>query len=245
MARDTADDWEKIGATEPWYGVLSAPEFLSQNLTEEGKNAFYAQGAAEMALVANLLREKFPPFAPKIGVDFGSGLGRLAFPMAQMCDHVVGLDVSPSMRKEASVQAKIRKVGNIAFHAAIPDGLRVDWINSYIVFQHILPRTGYYLLRNLLSSLAIGGHVSIQITYAHDKRGLADVDRDIHAWRFDGETLTVLENQDYEQGRMSMYDYDLNRVFRVFTSAGIGDMHIRNTDHGGVHGFWIFGRRDT
>ena len=65
MARDTAADWEKIGNTEPWYGVLSAPEFLTKNLTEEVKTTFYAQGVSEMVTITNILREKFAPFARK------------------------------------------------------------------------------------------------------------------------------------------------------------------------------------
>jgi hypothetical protein len=33
MHRDTAVDWKTIGATEPWYGVLSTEKFLKSNLT--------------------------------------------------------------------------------------------------------------------------------------------------------------------------------------------------------------------
>lgn len=171
MARDTAADWEQIGATEPWYGVLSAPEFLSANLTDEIKDKFYGHGVSDMSMIMSILEAKFSPFPPKTGADFGSGLGRLVFPMASVCDHVYGIDISPAMRAESAVQANARGLKNVEFVPALPDGVTVDWINSYIVFQHILPRTGYELLRGLLSRLVVGGHVSIQLTFAHNRRG--------------------------------------------------------------------------
>jgi len=110
-------------------------------------------------MIMSILEAKFSPFAQKTGADFGSGLGRLVFPMASVCDHVYGIDISPAMRAESAVQANARGLKNVEFVPALPDGVTVDWINSYIVFQHILPRTGYELLRGLLSRLVIGGHV--------------------------------------------------------------------------------------
>ena len=244
MARDTGVDWQAIAATEPWYGVLSAPEFLKRNLTSDAQEMFYAQGRSEMAEVVNVLETNFAPFQPKVGVDFGSGLGRLAIPMASICQNVWGLDVAPAMCEEATRQARARGVRqHVDFRLDLPEGVAVDWINSYIVFQHILPRTGYSLIQRLLERLNLGGHASVQFTFAHDLRDNVTLLRDMTSWRFDGETLTVLEDKSYEAGHMSMYDYDLNKVLMIFARAGVRDIHLRHTDHGGVHGFWVFGRR--
>jgi trans-aconitate methyltransferase len=243
MARDTSVDWESIGETEPWFGVLSAPEFLQKNLTEATKNKFYDQGRQEMAEVMDTLRTHFPPFEPKVGADFGSGLGRLTFPMSTQCETVYGIDLARGMREEAGRQAEARGFANVSFVPALPGDVSVDWINSYIVLQHILPRTGYELLKNLLATLNVRGHVSIQVTYAHDIRDTSTLLRDILSWRFDGETMTTIEEQGYAPGQMSMYDYDMNKVLMLAARAGIRELFLRHTDHGGVHGFWIFGRK--
>lgn len=243
MARDTSADWEAIGAKEPWFGVLSAPEFLQQNLTEEAKNKFYELGRRDVAEVVDTLQTHFPPFAPKIGADFGSGLGRLTFAMATHCESVYGIDLSRGMRDEAAHQAETRGFANVSFVPSLPSDVSVDWINSYIVMQHILPRTGYDILRNLLASLNPRGHVSIQVTFAHDIRDTSTLLRDILSWRFDGETMTTIEERGYAPGEMSMYDYDMNKVLMLAARAGIRELFLRHTDHGGVHGFWIFGRK--
>ncbi|WP_375459154.1 class I SAM-dependent methyltransferase [uncultured Enterovirga sp.] len=243
MPRDTAEDWKRLGQEEPWWGVLSAPEFLKANLTAEAKERFYAQGRQEMAWVVETLQQHFGPVAPQIGADFGSGLGRLTFPMAALCETAHGIDISEGMRSEAGRQAQARGLGNVSFSEELAPGVMVDWINSYIVFQHILPRIGYGIVAGLLDRLRPAGLVSLQFTFAHDLRDRNTLIRDLRAWRFDGETLTTLESNDYAVGEMSMYDYDLNRLLMIFARAGIRDVFLRHTDHGGVHGFWIFGRK--
>jgi len=242
MARGTEEDWKAIGEVEPWWGVLSAPKFLSASLTEETIEEFYAQGADEMAWVISQLKVADPGFKPIAGLDFGSGLGRLSFPMAAMCETVVGIDVSPGMRAEAERQRKLRSVPNVTFSETVPDA-GFDWINSYIVFQHILPATGYQIIRQLLSRLNPGGWTSLQLTFAHDHRDLVSLQRDTFAFRYDGETATCLEFNETKIGDMSMYDYDMNKVLFMFVRAGISKIQLAHTDHGGVHGFWIFGKK--
>jgi SAM-dependent methyltransferase len=242
--RNAADDWKVIGASEPWYGVLSAPEFLKANITEEAKERFYQQGQSEIDAVAASLRKQHPDFAPRIGLDFGTGLGRQAFPMAKICYHVYGLDISPDMLAEASRQATARNAANVTFCHSLPENLNVDWINTFIVMQHIPPRIGYQILNDLLNRLNVGGFTSIHLTYAHDSRyGGTTMDRDIYAVRYDGETMTVLEENTSPVGQQSMFDYDLNKILFMFTRKGVSQLYLEATDHGGNHGFWILGRK--
>ncbi len=243
MARDTAEDWKAIGAGEPWYGVLAAPEFLSANITEAAKDAFYAQGVDEIRWVVDRIRSFDPNFSPSSGLDFGSGLGRLSFAMSSFSSSVFGVDVSPDMIAEAEKQKSLRGYSNVHFGQSIPDGRKFDWINSYIVLQHILPRSGYRIIESLLSSLSVGGWTSIQLTFAHDHRDITSLLRDNYAYQYDGEVANILEFKEAPIGDVSMYDYDLNKVLFMFIRAGIDSLNLADTDHGGAHGFWIFGRR--
>jgi len=243
MARDTEDDWKSIADSEPWFGVLSAPKFLSANLTEQAKADFYAQGVGEIDWVLSHIRAEDPEFSPRVGLDFGSGLGRLSFAMASACEQVIGVDIAPGMRAEAERQRAQRGIHNVQFLEALPQGQSFDWLNSYIVLQHIVPAKGYEILRELLGSLAPGGWTSIQLTFAHDYRDLTSLQRDTYAFAYDGERAVALEFKDTPLGEMSMYDYDMNKVLFIFARAGIGTIKLVHTDHGGVHGFWIFAKR--
>lgn len=243
MARDTRIDWEAIGSSEPWFGVLSAPKFLTANLTKESQEEFYKQGQEEVEWVVAQIKRQDPTFLPKQALDFGSGLGRLSFAMAAFCDTVSGVDVSPGMIAEARRQALSRNIHNVQFTDIIPPGGRFDWINSYIVFQHILPSSGYAIIAELLSCLASGGWMSLQLTFAHDFRDVTSWQRDAHAYRYDGENVGILEFRQVAVGEMSMYDYDLNRVLYSFIRSGLRTVTLVHTDHGGVHGFWLFARK--
>jgi SAM-dependent methyltransferase len=240
MSRDTDLDWQNIGATEPWYGVLATEKFLKANLTASAIEDFYEQGVREIREVAEIIKRHFGAFKPSFGLDFGCGLGRLAFAMAPYCERVIGLDISPAMLAEGEKQRVARGVANVQLLHELPDGQFADWINSYIVLQHITPKVGLILIENLLRRLNLGGYISLQLTYFHDVMDTG-IMRDFAAYTFDGEQIKVLAETAPQVGLMSMYDYDLNRVFRLLYKYGLNDTHIVQTDHGGCHGMWLFG----
>lgn len=241
MPRDTTDDWQRIGETEPWFGVLSAAKFLRANLTEQAIEDFYQHGVSDIVNNVDVMTRHFGNFKPSVGLDFECGVGRLAFAMAHYCDRVIDLDISPSMLEEGEKQRVARNIANVEFSSDLQNVSHVDWINSYIVFQHILPRAGYLLLEDLLKRLNLGGFISIQLTYFHDQRDMTSLNRDPAAYTYDGELMRVLADAPVQPGEMSMYDYDLNRVFRLLYCYGLDDTLVKQTDHGGCHGLWLYG----
>lgn len=243
MSRDTDLDWQGIGASEPWYGVLATEKFLKANLTAAAVEEFYQQGVREVREVVDRLRRQFGTFAPNLSVDFGCGLGRLTFAMADYSQNVIGLDISSDMLKEAERQRIARGVDNVHFQSQLHEDQRADWINSYIVFQHIAPSRGLMILDGLLQHLNLGGLISIHLTYCHDKRHVTELVRDVDAYVFDGQRMRILEQASAPTGLMSMYDYDLNSVFHLFGRYGLDESYIVQTDHGGCHGIWLFAKK--
>ena len=131
---------------------------------------------------------------------------------------------------------------NVELRNDLPDE-QFDWINSYIVFQHILPERGYELLGNLLSRAADHCLLSVHFTFFKDGRGLND--HGIDAMRFgtwDGEVIRPIVRTSRER-TMMMYDYDLTRIFAMLVAHGFGDVHLNHTDHAGAHGAWILATR--
>jgi SAM-dependent methyltransferase len=241
---NTAQDWVILGEQEPWYGVLTQPEYLRENITDETIARFYASGQHDVSWIFDTILTVNPSFKPNVAFDFGSGLGRLAFAMAKRAIQVYGIDISPGMRTEATRQAAARGIENFQAVETAPEDVKADWLNSYIVFQHIAPRTGLAVLEGLLAKLNDKAMVSVHLTFATDQRQPNNLMRDLGAWRFDGETLTVLSDREHAPGTMSMYDYDMNKVLFMLIRNGFGKIHLTHTDHGGSHGFVICSQRE-
>jgi SAM-dependent methyltransferase len=234
-ARDTDADWRQLGQTEPYWGVLSHPDFLSQNITPEAIERFYESGLPYMATIAEALT-KLTGQAPRgRALDFGCGVGRLAEAMCAYAGEVTGLDISPGMLALARARGS-----KVAYTDQMPDG-PFDWINSFIVFQHIPPERGEAILEQLLARLADGGMISVQLTAWRDPR---------HVWfketgwrRFLQARHQLAWARRLPVGHIHMFDYDLSRVVRLLNLAGIEEMQMISTDHDGHHGVIILGRK--
>jgi len=110
-------------------------------LTNEGPGADTdSRWALETPYVMELIRNAFDLRSDMVVLDYGCGIGRMAKPMIEACGcSVVGVDISPSMRKLA-----IDYVGSDRFIAVSPDqfdrmvgnGLRVHAAIAVWVLQH-------------------------------------------------------------------------------------------------------------
>jgi SAM-dependent methyltransferase len=241
--RDTDADWDEIANAHPFYGVLAAERFRDDQMTPDDIEVFYDWGRADVEkAVAPYHRLTGSTFAPDRALDFGCGVGRMSFAMAAYAREVVGVDVALRMLEIARQQAAARNVTNVEFRSTLP-AEPVDWVNSMIVLQHIPPARGHAILEQLVGLLNPGGWLSVQLTFFRDERHLGEITRDIADYRYDGETVELLASRDADVGSMSMYDYDLNRLFRTLFLAGIEEVTAKHTDDAGCHGAWFFGQK--
>jgi ubiquinone/menaquinone biosynthesis C-methylase UbiE len=242
--RDTDADWDEIANVHPFFGVLAAERFRDDRMTQEDVEVFYDWGRADVEkAVAPYQRLTGEQFAPDRALDFGCGVGRMTFAMRSYAREVVGVDVAPRMLEVARDQATARNVTNVEFRSTLP-AEPVDWVASMIVLQHIPPARGHAILEQLVGLLRPGGWLSVQLTFFRDERHLGEVTRDIADYRYDGQTVELLTTRPADTGSMSMYDYDLNRVFRTLFLAGIEEVMAKHTDDAGCHGAWFFGRKE-
>ena len=234
--RDTDADWRELGQTEPYWGVISHPDFRSENLTPERIEQFYQSGPYHIGPIAEALTALSGRAPSGRALDFGCGVGRLAEAMLAYAQEVTGVDISPGMLELARARGS-----RVAYVDQIPEG-PFDWINSFIVFQHIPPRRGLEILEELLGTLADGGVISVQLTVWRDKN---------RAWPKDEETVRGLFRRKVKGdrllslpvGHIHMYDYDLSQVVRLLNLAGIEEIRLVSTNHDGHHGFIILGRK--
>ncbi len=243
--RSTDDDWAAIGEAEPYFGVLSSADYLRENLTVESRDQFFASGEFDIASVLARIHTLYgSDFSPGHAIDFGCGVGRLALAMAKVADRVTGIDISPGMLVEASQNCEARGLGNVVFAENSLIAGDADWVNSFLVFQHIPPDRGFPLLRQLLDQLRPGGVASLHLTAYRNNDHLAPSLEDVRYSRFDGRHLEVLAAPEVmPTGRMRMYDYDMTRVLQIFVDAGLEGLSLEHFDHAGHHAFRVYGRK--
>jgi 2-polyprenyl-3-methyl-5-hydroxy-6-metoxy-1,4-benzoquinol methylase len=164
----TDKDWEKWGATDPYFGVLSNEKFRKDGLSESTKKEFFATGVAHVEKVFQLIKDNFnQECKPKRALDFGCGVGRIALPLAERTEQTLGVDVSQSMLAEATSNAMSAGISNIDFVLSDDDLAKIegdfDLIHSYIVLQHISWSRGRTLLQQLAGKVSPDGYLAVHL----------------------------------------------------------------------------------
>lgn len=229
-------DWERLARVQPYWAVLTDQSYRSDVMDSDRLAEFYASGVAQVKSIVEQMRVHLG-VAPAGGraLDVGCGVGRLTRAMRTHADSVTGYDVSPTMLSHARQHAIS---DGIDYVNELPNGY-FDWINSFIVFQHIPPARGLQLLSRVLDLAAPEAFASIQITCWSDSKPLSLWLR----FRRAAQILKARLGLARADGLLSMHAYDFGEVARVFVERGFDTLHLSHTDHGGQHGFWIYARR--
>jgi 2-polyprenyl-3-methyl-5-hydroxy-6-metoxy-1,4-benzoquinol methylase len=222
--RDTDADWKALASEDPYWAVLSSDAFRSANLTRETLEFFYASGEEYVQEIIDIInRHLRPNFSPRRCLDFGCGVGRLLAPMARRAAQVVGVDVAEGMLEIAKRHLEQERITNVTL-ALGDDTLsridgRFDFINSYIVLQHIPPERGYRIFERLIQLLEAGGVAALQVTYAKGRKVWPYEASRARFFRRDGGVIHDIapQEQDGAVGTVSMFDYDLNQLMAIVT----------------------------
>ncbi|HEY3655982.1 MAG TPA: class I SAM-dependent methyltransferase [Steroidobacteraceae bacterium] len=245
MDMSTDTDWEEWGRRDPYFGVITNPRFRSAGLSENAKREFFASGESHVhGVLATIQKHIDPGFAPRTVVDFGCGVGRLLVPFAKIVDEVVGLDVSPSMLREAQRNCDEHGLRNVRLLES-DDSLSslagtFDLIHSCIVFQHIPPERGRSIFSRLLRHLRPGGVGAIQLTYSKTRfastHGIAPappptIPSPNTSARF------ITSNAD---PAIQMNPYNVNEILFLMQCRGVQKFYVEFSDHGGELGIYLF-----
>ena len=241
--------WGVLGASDPYWAVCTEERFRAGRMSDADRGDFFASGEREVRETLDFVaRHLVPGFRPVVSLDYGCGVGRLTLPIARASGRAIGVDISEDMLREARANAQAQGVANVVFQRPA-DALAVrdqdlDFLHSYIVFQHIEPATGLAITRRLLARLRIGGVGALHYTYA---RRASLPRRIIHRLRRRVPGVNPLVN--LVQGRrlsepmIPVYEYHLESVFALLSDMGCRTPHVRLTDHGGHLGaMFVFSR---
>jgi SAM-dependent methyltransferase len=245
-AKDSDKHWERYGQIDPYFGVVSAERFKTENLTNETIEEFFASGRAHLEeVLATIRRYVAPGFAPRSALDFGCGVGRMVIPLASIAERVVGLDVSEAMITEARVNVQEQCAGEIRFYqqiSEIPAGESFDLIHSFIVFQHIPVKRGENIFRALLDRLAPGGVAALHFTYT------ASVWARLVHWTlrnipFAWNLYNLLSGRPMTYPIMQTNFYPLNRLFAIIQEMETERVHLEFTRHKRNSGVMMYVRK--
>ncbi len=262
-------EWEKWGARDPYFGVITADRFRLGRITEADREEFFASGAVHVhGVLAACRRYIDAEFAPQSVLDFGCGVGRLVVPFAHLAPRVVGVDVSPSMLAEARRQCDARAAAHAELVLSDDELRRVqgpfDLVHSAIVLQHIEVERGRRLVLRLLELTRPGGVAALHLTYGkawhRDTFGQppprptpsaaeAAPPPASHLWRMLGVIArrlpAMVSSADSRPAdpEMHMHSYNLSEIAYLLYSAGVQRFHADFSDHGGELGVMIYAAR--
>lgn len=251
MKLGSIKNWKRLGKLDPYYGVLSEEKFKTKNISEETLLEFFSSGESFVKETESRINKFFDRSLAECSIfDFGCGVGRLVIPFARLTTkEVFGADVSPDIIDKAIAHKKALNLQNLELLTyngmVLPRLPQFDFINSYIVFQHIETPLGFSLLQQLFDTLKIGGMIQVQITYGHKLPTLA-------YWNFFfrgkfsvyNYIYSLLKNRTMDtEPIMQMNHYSPRKLFDLF-SRYTTSVQVEFTDHGGHLGAYYLMRRD-
>jgi SAM-dependent methyltransferase len=251
FATDPSKHWKRWGEVDPYFGVLTSPDFRRGKLDENARREFFASGEACIdAALTTVKSHLLPGFAPKRCLDFGCGVGRLTIPLARRSKHVIGVDISPAMLAEARRNADAEGIGNITWIES-DDGLtRVegafDFIYSIIVFHHIRPVVGLKLLQRQLELLSPGGVLAAQVLYHLGQSPAVKAARWVQAHVPLANTLVnAAKRRPLGTPNMEANVYSFAAILEMLQDAGIRDSYLELSRAQACSHAIVYARRPT
>ena len=249
FSNNSDKNWESYGKSDPYYGVLTHPDYKSSNLTEEKIKAFFESGEIHIDYIISRIKSKIDrDFCPISCLDFGCGTGRLVIPLAKRFNYVTGVDVSSSMLSETYKNCQNYGLCNVDLLKS-DDALSeitgtFNFIHSFIVLQHIPKVRGEKILHRLIELLSPNGVAALHFTYSvpHLNRTKTFIRTSIP---FVNGLANVLKGKSFNTPVMLMTEYNLNYIINTLHEKNCNSCYIDFVKHADFSGVIIFFRKNT
>jgi len=246
---DSDKHWVELGRTDPYLRTVKTldPYKLDPTLGRD-MDAYFESGERYLKDLFETIRLNVAPgFAPRLAVDFGCSVGRVAIPLANRCQGVIGLDVSADALAEAAQNAARRQITNARWLPSDDDLSRVDppidLFHSYNVLQHIPVRRGLRIVRAALAKLAPGGILAVHVPY-EDRA--STVRRTINWAQANVPGVHRLANvarrRPFRYPHMLMNPYELGDLLELIGERGTAGAYCKLVDQGRYRGAIVIAR---
>lgn len=236
MRSDTDVIWEEWGKRNPYYGVLTQEQYDRDRIARS-KDEFFASGEDHVSRTIGEIEKHFGPMSKNNALDFGCGVGRILIPLSRRFTSVTGMDISVSMLKEAVRNIQERGINNIELLHSDDDlsplRRRFDFIHTYIVLQHIAPRRGYRIIRNLFQHLSPGGAFLIHVCVQRKLPFLSEFRYRIrHQLPYAFMLRNLIRGRGLLEPTIHMNEYNVTVLLNIFRLAGFDELVTKLEDHG-------------
>ncbi len=237
--------WNKFGEDDPYFGVLSFEKYHIDVFTDSEKREFFSTGYQHVDSVVKKIEVLFNrKFSPNKSLDYGCGVGRVLIPLSKYSNEVIGVDVSGAMLKECERNCIENAISNsrllnaTEFSESFSE--KIDFIHSYIVFQHIPIRKGIKIFLSLLKNLSDNGIGVLHFTYSkkNDLRWIIEKIR--NNVPLVSNVINIIRKRDFNYPSMQMNSYDINKILFILQEHGISEFYCDFTDHGKDLGVVIY-----
>jgi len=156
--KNVSSSWDSLAKDDAMDAVLTG--------SKSDESEFYATGERDVNAIIASLNAICPNLQKREALDFGCGLGRLTFPLADHFGKVVGVDISEEMLKQAAAnQRKPRNVDLLHNDKEILQPFAknsFDFVLSLIVLQHVPRRLSLKYISEFLRITRPGGTILFQ-----------------------------------------------------------------------------------
>lgn len=160
--------WETLGATDPYWAVLTEPKMKGGKWNQDD---FFKTGENEIHSVLSKIERLDVTINKNIALDFGCGVGRLSKALSSRFDKVIGVDISNTMLHEAKkINQEIKNIEfihNSAKDLKIIPSNSIDFIYSNMVLQHMPRNSQISYLEEFCRVLSKDGLIAFQTPSKH------------------------------------------------------------------------------
>ncbi len=226
-------EWEKVGKSEPYWGVLTFEKYKRKNLTFASRQEFFRSGEEYVKQLFETISLHFDNnFHPSLGIDFGCGVGRITIPLSKRCKEVIGIDVATSMIEEAKRNCLFFNVTNVHF-GNDPSKIKqkADFVVTALVLQHIETEKGMQLFSSLIDLLNPMGIACIEVPFSFKMSPLRNVlsltfRPIVNKSRLAQKFYNLLTKRDPNASFLIMNEYDVNAILELLLQKGLDKILI-------------------
>lgn len=209
--------------------MLADDQFRMANIGAV-RDQFFESGRNLVSHILERFERRFGSLEKSSALDFGCGVGRLTYALSEHFAEVVGVDISPSMLAEAEQNRSFGGSGKVQFILS-DDALSnatssYDFVLSFIALQHIPPRRGLPLMRQLLKRVKPGGGFMLHVSTRPDRLLGRIIFAVKHATSLGAVIVNLSKRRPWGTPIMLMYDYSADKIMRLLDSHGISKVDI-------------------
>ncbi len=211
------ENWQQLGKDDPYWSVISAEQFRSDNIVPQRIDEFYANGRGDLdRILKTLERNGIDAKELHSVLEYGCGVARVTRWLAGQFETIYGYDISKQHLALAQSHLQTLGVTNVNLHhLSKPEDIStlpaVDLLYSVIVLQHNPPPIIGYMIEQFIQCL--------------NPRGVAIFQVPTYNINYSFDLCTYLKNA-RSDGGIEMHVFPQSEIFHIIRKNGANVVEV-------------------